>query len=146
MGEFVQTAPMSGLRVFGVGGPAGDNGFAFVAGGGSDSAPEAYRFATIKTDKDDYAPGEPAIITGSGWQPGADVQLTFQEDPVVHEDYSFTVTADAAGNIYWDRWAPEQHDLYVRFYLSARDSVSHAQKTFTESYCNLNNHQPLPRN
>ena len=37
-----------------------------------------------------------AVITGSGWQPGEAVTLTFQEDPAVHDDYSFPVTADAA--------------------------------------------------
>ena len=113
------------------GGPAGDNGYAFVAGGGSADG-DAYRFATIKTDKDDYAPGERAVITGSGWQPGEDVRLVFQEDPAVHDDYVLNVTADPNGDIYWDQWAPEQHDLNVRFYLSADYARSWAQMTFTD--------------
>ena len=33
---------------------------------------ELYGFATVKTDKDDYAPGELVTMTGSGWQPGGD--------------------------------------------------------------------------
>ena len=51
----------------------------------------------------------------------------------MHDDYSFTVTADAVGNIYWDQWAPEEHDLNVRFYLTARGSLSRAQTTFTDA-------------
>ena len=69
-------------------------------GGGAADA-EVYRFATIKTDKDDYAPGELAMITGSGWQPNEEVTLFFQEDPAVHDDYVLKVDADGDGNIYW---------------------------------------------
>ncbi len=97
MGTFVTTAPndMSVARPGAYGGPYGDNGYAFVAGGAADA--ERYRFATIKTDKDDYAPGEFAVITGSGWQPNETVTLLFQEDPAVHDDYVLTVLADARG-------------------------------------------------
>jgi len=69
IGRFAATGPLTTPRASAVGGPAGDAGYAFVAGGGADTA-EAYRYATIRTDKDDYAPGERAVITGSGWQPG----------------------------------------------------------------------------
>ena len=48
-----------------------------------------------------------------------DVTLLFQEDPAVHEDYVLQVQADTNGDIYWDQWAPEEHDLGVRFYLMA---------------------------
>ena len=127
---FVATAPMAGARAGATAGP-GREGYAWVDGGGS-ADPESYRFATIKTDKDDYAPGERAVITGTGWMPGEDVRLLFQEYPAVHEDYVLTVTADEAGNISWDRWAPESHDVGVRFYLLASDSRSRAQTTFTD--------------
>jgi len=130
-GTFAATGAMSNARAGAVGGPGHAEGFAFVTGGGSEDE-ERYRFATIKTDKDDYAPGERAVITGTGWQPGEDVRLVFQEDPAVHDDYVLTVTADENGNIYWDQWAPEEHDIGVRFYLMARDSRSRAQTTFTD--------------
>jgi len=116
IGRFAATNAMSAARSGAIGGPAQTDGYAFVAGGGAEHA-EVYRFATIKTDKDDYAPGERAVISGSGWQPGELVTLLFQEDPAVHEDYVVTVEADGLGNIYWDQWAPEQHDLDVRFAL-----------------------------
>lgn len=35
----------------------------------------------MATDKDDYAPGEYVIITGTGWTPGEKVVFTFEEDP-----------------------------------------------------------------
>ena len=101
------------------------------AGGSPDA--EVYRFATIKTDKDDYAPGELATITGSGWQANEEVTLLFQEDPAVHDDYVLKVNADGNGNIFWNQWAPEHHDIGVRFYLTATDSRSRAQMTFTDA-------------
>ena len=73
MGTFGPTDPeelarmtMVQPRSLAVAGPWGDDGYAFAMGGGSGDG-EVYRFATIKTDKDDYAPGELAVITGSGW-------------------------------------------------------------------------------
>ena len=84
-------APRSGAA----GGPHVE-GYAFVTGGGAPDA-EVYRFATIKTDKDDYAPGELAVITGSGWQPNEEVTLVFQEDPAVHDDYALTVSRTPRG-------------------------------------------------
>ena len=131
VGEFVPTGAMSGARSRAIAGAAGGDGLAFAAGGGVADA-EHYHFATIKTDKDDYAPGERAVITGAGWQPGEEVTLLFQEDPAVHADYVLTVVADSEGKIYWDQWAPENHDFGVRFYLTARDTLSRAQTTFTD--------------
>ena len=131
-GTFVATGAMIHSRGRAVVGPWGDAGYAFAAGGGSADG-EVYRFATIETDKDDYAPGELAVITGSGWEPNEDVTLLFQEDPAVHPDYALTVRADGEGNFTHGDWAPEEHDLNVRFYLMAIGSRARAQITFTDS-------------
>ena len=131
VGQFAPTAAMSAARSSAIAGPTATEGYAVVTGGGSNDV-ERYRFATIKTDKDDYAPGEHALITGTGWQPGEQVTLTFQEDPAVHDDYVLTLTADEQGNISTNEWAPEQHDLNVRFYLMAQGATSRAQTTFTD--------------
>ena len=62
-------------------GAAGPQDGVFVVAGGSTAAGAAsassdyFGFATVKTDKDDYAPGEFVTITGSGWQPGETVNL-----------------------------------------------------------------------
>jgi hypothetical protein len=130
-GEFASTGAMTTARAGAISGPTRVEGYAFTTGGGSSDA-EVYRFATIKTDRQDYPPGQRAIITGSGWQAGEDVALVFQEDPAVHDDYTLIVKADTQGNVYYDQWAPEEHDLNVRFYLTARDSRSRAQTTFTD--------------
>ena len=130
-GEFASTGAMTAARTGAVAGPTSVEGYAFAAAGGSPDA-EVYRFATIKTDKDDYAPGELATITGSGWQANEEVTLLFQEDPAVHDDYVLKVNADGNGNIFWNQWAPEQHDFGVRFYLTATGSTSRAQMTFTD--------------
>jgi hypothetical protein len=122
---------MSVPRATTIAGATSVEGFAFAAGGAADA--EVYRFATIKTDTDDYAPGQLAEISGSGWQPGEKVTLVFQEDPAVHDDYVLKVTADSSGNLYWNQWAPESHDLGVRFYLTATGSTSRAQVTFTDA-------------
>ena len=134
MGTFGPAEPLTHARTQAVGGPMGDNGYAFVAGGGAAEG-EAYAFVTLKTDKDDYAPGQAALITGSGWHPGEEVTLVFQEDPAVHPDYTLTLTANGDGNISHDAWAPEEHDLNVRFYLMATGVTSQrrAQMTFTDS-------------
>ena len=78
-GEFASTGAMSVPRAATIAGPTSVDGFAFAAGGAADE--EVYRFATIKTDTDDYAPGQLAEITGSGWQPREKVTLVFQEIP-----------------------------------------------------------------
>jgi hypothetical protein len=131
-GEFAPTGAMSAARAPVVAGPTNVEGYAFASAAGS-AGREIYRYPTIKTDKDDYAPGEPALITGSGWQPNEEVTLLFQEDPAVHDDYVLRVHADANGNIQWNQWAPDEHDFGVRFYLTASDSRSRAQTTFTDA-------------
>ena len=62
---------------------------------------ELYGFATIKTDKDDYAPGELVTMTGSGWQPGETVTLFLHEinNPDPHDDLTLTAVADGSGRI-----------------------------------------------
>ena len=136
MGTFAATGALTQPRAGAVGAPHIE-GYSVVLGGGATDA-EVYRFPTLKTDKDDYAPGTQAIISGAGWQPDTDVTLLFQEDPAVHDDYVLTVHADTEGKIYWDQWAPEEHDLNVRFYLLAKQvladgSERRAQITFTDA-------------
>ena len=132
MGMFVTTGDLVEARVGAAAGGAGVDGYAVAAGGVAASA-ELYRFATVRTDKDDYAPGEPALITGTGWLPNSTVTLLFQEDPAVHEDYAIKVGTDGDGNFSKADWAPERHDAGVRFYLTVSDARSLAQTTFTDA-------------
>ena len=68
----------------------------FVAGGGATTG-EYYGYATVKTDREDYWPGEPVTVTGSGWQPGETVTLTISEDADTHFDFTYSAVADAGG-------------------------------------------------
>jgi hypothetical protein len=135
-GWFAPIGAMANARTRHVTGPHLE-GYAFVGGGGPAES-EAYRFPTIKTDKDDYEPGELATITGSGWRPGEAVTLLFQEDPAVHEDYVLTTMARTDGTIYVDQWSPEAHDLGVRFYLMAKQGALRAQTTFMDGNPTVN--------
>jgi YDG domain/Bacterial Ig-like domain (group 3)/MBG domain (YGX type)/Kelch motif len=118
------------------------DGLALLAGGSASPdasnptrSAELYGFATVKTDLADYAPGMTVTITGSGWQPGERVTLTLKESPDVDEHQPIVVEADDNGNIVNTDFTPDEHDLYVRFYLTAVGSASgaEAQTTFTDA-------------
>ena len=116
------------------GGAVGD-GLLLLAGGGGSASAELYGFHTVRTDHDDYKPGETVTITGSGWEPGETVTLLLQEVPMTHDDRTLTAVADDDGNIYNDEFAPEAHDLGVLFYLTASGEASgrSAQTRFTDA-------------
>src|SRR6185369_12838435 len=112
---------------------SGNDGVLFVAGGSNEASAELYGFATVKTDADDYAPGTPVIITGSGWVPGETVTLSLLEYPNLDTHTLAPVTADANGNIYSAEFAPDANDLNIKFYMTATGSRSSAQNVFTDS-------------
>ena len=133
-GQFAATGSMITARSGAVGGPAGDDGYAFVAGGGSADA-EAYRFATVKTDKDDYAPGTTVVITGRGFAAGENVTLTIEEVPHLDDHGPFTTLANENGEIYFDGFAVDDLDANLRFFLTATGERSDvmAGTTFTDA-------------
>ena len=108
---------------------------AFVAGGGANTG-DYYGYATVKTDKDDYAPGEIVTFTGSGWQPGETVTLKVSEDADTHNDFDLTAVADEFGNIVNTEFYPREDDTYhhmgMRFYAAAKGIASNALTTFTD--------------
>jgi hypothetical protein len=91
--------------------------------------------ASISTAKDDYVPHEKVEMIGSGWEPRETVLLTLAEDPKIHDDRSFVVTADSLGSFLYNEWAPEEHHAGVRFVLTAagQSSNTEAQTTFTDA-------------
>jgi hypothetical protein len=93
--------------------------------------------ATVTTDKLDYAPGTPVIVSGSGWQPNEVVTIMFHEDPhvVTENPHTFTVQADASGNFVCQEYAPEELDKGIAFILAAKGGSSGwtAQTAFTDS-------------
>jgi Galactose oxidase, central domain len=135
-GNFYPTGSMSTARAGSSGSPLGLDGLLVVPGGNGVVSSELYGFATVKTDKADYRPGALVTITGSGWQPGEAVTLLLHEinNPDPHDDLTLTATADASGGIFNNQFAPDEHDLGVRFYLTAtgQSSGQSAQNTFTD--------------
>src|ERR1043165_9681355 len=91
--------------------------------------------AKISTDKLDYSPGTPVVITGSGWTPGEGVTITLHEDPLLEQDSSWVVMADGFGNFTSSVFAPDEMDIGTRFVLTADGGTSgmRAQATFTDA-------------
>ncbi|HEY3044376.1 MAG TPA: kelch repeat-containing protein, partial [Vicinamibacterales bacterium] len=129
---FIATGSMSIARGLATGSPLAADGLLLVAGGNASTGAELYGFATLKTDMQDYAPGETVTITGAGWEPGETVTMVLQEVPQTHEDRTLTATADDSGNIFNNEFQPEEHDAGVRFYLTAFGELSQAQTAFTD--------------
>ena len=130
--EFTPTSsqPFSGAGGFAS--ALAQEGIALAAGSGGTAVAGIYGFATLKTDKEDYAPEQTVTISGSGWEPGETVSFLLTEVPETHEDHVWSTTADESGSILDTSFAPEWHDQGVRFYLTATGSLSEAQATFTD--------------
>jgi hypothetical protein len=134
-------ADMSAARVGAIGVPTSKAGVVLIGGGGAPTA-EYYGFATVKTDKDDYAPGETVTITGSGWGSGQTVQLKISEDADSHYDFLYEAVADEFGNIENKQFYPREDEIFhhigMRFYLTATADATQtapaaeAQTTFTD--------------
>ncbi|HBB86211.1 MAG TPA: hypothetical protein DC047_01185, partial [Blastocatellia bacterium] len=82
--------------------------------------------ATVTTDKLDYAPGTPVIVSGTGWQPNEVVTLMFHEDPHVGTEnpHTFLVQTDADGNFVHQQYAPEDQDNGLTYILAATGGTS----------------------
>ena len=105
-----------------------------ILASGGDGAPGAdlYGFATVKTDRDDYIPGQTVRVSGGGWKPGP-VTFYVRELPAEHYARILTIDADGSGNIdNAELFLVEEHHLGVRFLLTAADGVSQAHMTFTD--------------
>jgi len=144
-GTFSATSSLSTARSNAAGSPMRQDGLLLVAGGKDAATPpnalastEVYGFATVKTDKADYAPGEIVTITGSGWQPGETVTLSFLESPLIDTHPNLTAVADSNGNISNNQFAPDAHDVGILFYLTAagQTSARKAQTTFADAGIN----------
>jgi Tol biopolymer transport system component len=93
--------------------------------------------ASITTDRIDYAPGTPVIVTGTGWEPGEVVTLMFHEDPHVDTEnpHTFSVQADADGDFVHQEYAPEAEDRGITYILAAKGERTGwtAQTAFTDA-------------
>jgi hypothetical protein len=103
------------------------------------SGSEQYRFATIESRKGDYAPGEIASFTGSGWKPGEEVQLSIQAFPIDQHQVEFTASAvaDGSGQISISGFNIDRSHFGGRFLAYATGSQSKAQTIFTDANATL---------
>jgi CheY-like chemotaxis protein len=103
----------------------------------------------VKTDKNDYAPGETAVITGTGFQAGEVVTLqvvhTEGAEEVIDDQHThietegeghepWDVTADASGSISTTWYVHPDDSLGATFLLTAKGGTSGltAQHIFTD--------------
>jgi hypothetical protein len=99
--------------------------------------PSDPNIATVRTDKEDYQPGDTVTVTGAGWEPGETVSLLFHEDldPPAHPDKTLSAVADSLGHIFNHEYGIDEADEGVRFTLTATGETSGrtAQATFTDA-------------
>ena len=135
-GAVVETPAVGEPRTKTAGGGVADGALAVAggstAGGAMSAALDYYGFATVKTDKDDYAPGQFVTITGTGWQPGETVNLTLHEVGTGAPDTPLNAVVGEDGTFVNDFWAPNQSHVGVRFYLTVTGAGATAQTTFTD--------------
>ncbi|PRY15564.1 putative secreted protein (Por secretion system target) [Pontibacter ummariensis] len=88
---------------------------------------------TVTTDKDDYAPGEYVIITGSGWEPGERVDFHFEETPkpsTCYNSHDIYSVADSEGKIYNNQFLVKSNHIGVAFELIATGSSGSSATTY----------------
>src|SRR5690349_21584552 len=93
---------------------------------------------TLTSDHLDYAPGDTATLTGSGFQPGeiVTVQVVNADGSPNSNDAPFNVTADANGN-FVTLWAvPADSSAWLEMLLATADGQTsglHAECSFTDA-------------
>ena len=136
VGAMLATPPVAEPRSQTAGAGAAEGAFLVAggsnAGGAQSASTDYYGFATVKTDKDDYAPGEFVTITGTGWQPGETVNLVLHEVGTGAVDTPLNAVADELRNFRERLLGAERVAPGVRFYLTATGAGATAQATFTD--------------
>ncbi len=102
---------------------------------------------TVTSDKDDYAPGETAIITGSGWTLDEYVDIHLEEEPAHEHHHGYHDTKVNADGSWRIEYPIEERHLGVKFTVivdgkqSAFQGVAYftdAQPTYTNLTSNNN--------
>ena len=92
---------------------------------------------TVTSDKDDYAPGEIAHITGTGWTADDSVHVEFKETPDYPDYHIYDIKVNADGTWQID-YQIEQRHLGVAFTVVAvgKQSAYRATTIFTDGNVN----------
>ena len=94
---------------------------------------------SVTSDKDDYAPGEIAHITGTGWTLDQQVHVEFKEEPDYPDFHIYDINVDIAGN--WSIDYPiEVRHLGVKFtvLVDGKQTNYRATTIFTDANVNFN--------
>ena len=96
--------------------------------------------ATVTTDKENYSPGETAVITGTGWTPGEVVSLLVYADTSSTARVELYATADESGGIRNEEFVIGAADADVSFFLEAVGHTSQqiAETSFFDGYYVVN--------
>src|SRR5437763_2876078 len=92
--------------------------------------------ARIWTDKDDYQPDEPVILSGSGWKATENIYLYAVDNETEQWTYEMTVPADANGAFVLSPYfIVELRHLSVQLHVTAlgAQSTLHADVYFTDA-------------
>src|SRR5213082_906969 len=92
--------------------------------------------ARIWTDRDDYYPDEPVILSGSGWIANEAIYLYAVDNETQRWEYGTTITADASGAFAVDPYfIVELRHLGVQFHVTAvgAQSAMQADVYFTDN-------------
>ena len=92
--------------------------------------------ARIWTDRDDYQPGDPVVLSGSGWKPNEDVYLYAVDNINQGWSYGATETAGADGSfVDTPYFIVQQIQLGAQFHVTAVGAQSNMQADvdFTDS-------------
>src|SRR6476646_2404036 len=101
----------------------------------------AFNPARIWTDKDDYQPDDPVILSGSGWKPNENVYLYAVDNETEAWTYESTIAADANGGFVDSPYfIVELRHLGVQFHVTAfgAQSTLQAAVDFTDSNRQIN--------
>jgi uncharacterized protein (TIGR03437 family) len=114
-------------------------GSVFIAGGKGEngllSGAEAYHFATIESNRQNYGPGEIPQLRGRGWKPGEQVLLTAATFPLDQHRSEFTAMVQADDNGQWTfaGFKVDSNHLGQRFLVTAIGNESQAQTMFMDA-------------
>ena len=94
---------------------------------------ETFSYQTIRTDKQDYPPGSPVIIYGTGWAPNETVLIEILQSNDENEEFSDTADSNGAFTDY-NNFEISDADGGVVFQMTATGQTSGltAQDRFTD--------------
>jgi hypothetical protein len=80
--------------------------------------------AAISTDRVDYLPGKPPVITGTGWKPFEKITIIRQEGRLPHKRITLQAVANSKGKLVSTELTAADYQPWVTYSLTARGESS----------------------